>query len=192
MNSVILKISLVFFFIQILTLLSLKSVYAESYFFDNFANGLDKWDLISDGHSFNSKGVLPSYGWYAQNNYLVGEAGYEEWSFLYPKNQISANDYIFQAEVENDNGVDLPIYFRISGDKSNYYQLAYRFNEPDWPDSGNITLWKSFNGSWSLVSFAGVSGLSQNVHHIIKVVLSGSRIQAFLDGGSGERFILVD
>lgn len=176
------KFVIVVLILQVCFLFFRGLVNAETYFYDSFSGDFSNWYLDNFGYSYNTNGVLDTYGWYLQSGKLVGEAGYEEWSFLYPRLDRRLSDYILEARVENVNGVDLPIYFRVSDSKSDYYQLAYRFYDPHWPDSNNVTLWKSSNGNWDRLALKTGINISKGVEHDIKVIVNGPKITAYFDG----------
>lgn len=168
---------------------SSKFVLAETVLFeDDISSGLGKWYLENDGHSSSDTGHIygDRYGWYTEDGKLVGEAGYNEQSFLYPKLTTDMVDYDFEMDALNTNGVDQSVYFRVSSDKSSFYQVGYRYNEPDWPDHNNFTLWKFTGGSWTNLSIVPASSIgidvTQNEWHKLKVSLRGAKILVYFDG----------
>lgn len=157
-----------------------KSVCAVEYFNDDFSlNNLDKWEFLN-----GSGGDLSN--WYIENGNLVGQISSRKWSYLFPKvnNGDQLNNYIFEADVTNISGVDQPIFFRVSSDRSKYYQVDYRYKDSHWPqDYNNITLRRINGGSNILLKQFSSStlDLSQNVKHKIKVVLNIRNIKVYFD-----------
>ncbi len=124
-------------------------VYATSTFEDDFSVNLDNWDLIDDGYT-QVIGVGTSYGlygWYLEDGKLFGEAGYNETSLLTLDIGKTFSYFDFTCDAMNINGVDQSFWLKMSEDGSSYYEINYRYNEPDWPqDHNKISFRKVNNG----------------------------------------------
>lgn len=177
------KIKFVFLFF-ILPLFFAKPVLAEVYFFDDFSNNsLSKWQACSD---------VICNGWTVSGGRLVGSiyenaptAIYGNWN-----NSGVIGDYKIEADVQNLSGIDQVFYVRVSPDKSKYYQIDFRYDEPAYgiSDKNNITLTK----------FDGLSGpnliaqypdslrprffnITQNEKHHVKIIVSVFNIKVYFD-----------
>ncbi len=176
----------IFFFFD-----STYSVLANNFYDDFSSNLTDHWVVPNNGYSLDlSNNVLSgTYGWHKSTiggtNVLVGEAGFHEKSFIYAKD-FNASDYSVDVKAVNINGVDLSLSLRTSDDKLTYYELNFRFNEPDWgQDNNNITMWKRVNGNPTnlvVVPAANIGvNISQNVIHDLKAEVIGNKVICYFD-----------
>jgi len=182
-------------FCFILSFLFPRQVFAFTYFEDDFSANLDKWTRPYDGYSLdgNENPIVGTYGWYLSEGILKGEAGYYERSYLYPNIGTTLTSFEFQVEMENKNGVDQSFWFFASPDHLNFYEINFRFDEPDWSqDHNNITLSKSVNGTYVRLDTAyGKSennpnksldfDITQNERHEAKVVFDAGHIKIYFD-----------
>lgn len=161
-------------------------------FFDDFSSSnLDLWTTFAGGYSLNGAGQLVPdvFGWTIENydtkNYLVGRAGRSEYSYIYTKEHF--DDFQYESEVENKGGIDLSMQFRVNDDASEFYELEYRFNDPNWSDGNNFVLYKYKNhmyyGPYIYVSAPRLGlNLTQNVKHNVQISMVGDVIKAYFDG----------
>ena len=157
-------------------------------FYDDFSENFSNWTLENNGYSLTRNGSVIDgvYGWYIYDGKLMGEAGYEERSYLFP-NFDDVTNFEFSCKSVSLNGVDQSFWFRLSEDKRNYYEIDYRFDESQWPqDNNNITIWKIVDGDLTNVLNTGNLSninlsLSQNVEHDIKFSMQGDTIRIYFD-----------
>ena len=173
---------LLFFCCLILALIPYKPSYALEYFYDDFeSNNLDKWEM-------GSSSVDGS--WQVNNGILTGSISTNNWSKIFGKWNLDGliGDYQITADVVNKSGVDQIFYVRVSEDKSTYYQIDYRYDEPAYTiDSNNITIYKFVNGSYSFIDAYPSDNnprkfnIEQDVIHKVKIVLLGRNLKVYFD-----------
>jgi len=164
----------------ILSLLSFKKAHATIYYYDTFSTGsLEKW-VIGSGSTEN--------GWYVENNELIGSVAEGDWSIIYADwDNLSRGDYKVTSKVKNISGVDQIFLVRVSSDRSKYYQIDYRYNEPKWgQDNNNITIYKFDNGHQFVAQYPVPGGtrtfdLTQNEEHKIVIRLEWRNIKVYFD-----------
>lgn len=178
MNKLYIYISL--FVFLILTFCSPHLSFGIVYFSDNFSNNLIKWNFVS-GTMTNED------SWKINNNVLVGTAGYDGFSYLYPILNSPLSDFTLQLDLMSVSGVDSNIIFRQSNDKQNYYLVGIRSNDNLWSqDNNNIILYKYENGYSLVDTYPSINihrsfDITQDVWHIIKIVANGRSIKIYFD-----------
>ncbi|MDP4009880.1 MAG: hypothetical protein Q8P53_02740 [Candidatus Shapirobacteria bacterium] len=177
------KYLLCVFLVSILMILSVKSVKASILFSDNFldTSSFNNWNAIFGGGIDNGS-------WKIESSQLVGEITAYDNSYLISKNEICSDSCVLSLDSLNISGVDQSLIFRVSADKTYYYQVDFRYQDPYWSqDNNNIKLYKvNKNRYYELVNinpsnFGNSFELSQNTLHKIKIVLDSKNIKIYFD-----------
>lgn len=180
-----LKVASTLLLISLATSLALfcpNDAFAAKLFSDDFSGDLSKWEY-SDEYGTDSN------SWTIINEELKGEVGRSGTSILRPIGFSHENSkYVFEADVKNVVGVDQEFYFNVSEDRTRFYQLDVRYNDPLWPqDHNNLTLHKRKDGNWYLLTkiqgeaIAPGFTFTQNIWHHLKVIVSGSTFNVYFD-----------
>lgn len=162
----------------------IDNVYAATYFFDDFST-----DSLSTDWEFVHVQGETGGSWKIDDGHLVGEIGYYSSSHLYLiDSNVPDDNYIIDLDVVNVSGVDQSILFRISQDRSLYYQVDFRYADPFWPqDNNNMKLYKYDHGNYFLLQqltpldLEDQVVLSQGVPHTVKIVCDGGLIKVYFD-----------
>ncbi len=169
-------------FLILLFLIITKPVFANDLFYDNFesATSLDNWVHASN--------VGDSGSWVVKEDGLHSYAVSNSSSFLCLKNTNLPSNYSFEAKVKNVSGVDQSFIFRSNSERSSYYLVDYRYNDPDWSwDNNNIKLYKVLSGDYKLLGsypsdeYPRTIGITQGIEHDVKISLNGNKIKIAFD-----------
>ncbi len=165
----------------ILTFVLVNNSHATVYFQDDFSSDINyNWE-------FGPGNVSDS--WSIENGRLFGSVRTNGWSKLYAKwnNSLDLSDYRLEADVENVSGVDQIFHIRISDDKTKYYQIDYRYDEPAYTvDSNNITLYKfgdeiALVGIYPSINVPRKFNIEQKRVNKIKIEAAGNNIKVYFN-----------
>lgn len=163
-----LTLFLVTLFFLILTPKVLLADDGQVLFFDDFNDrNLDGWVIESGNWIVNSFGQLlnNASGTFVNTRITTQD---NEW-----------DDYIFEVDMNNINGVDKGIGFRRIGNTSYDFNLRHGTGFQDTPE---IKLFETHNGvSNMLLKVRGIELLNNKFYHF-KVEVRGENIKLFVDG----------